>query len=186
MSGVRRPALWGAAGAAMWLAAGLAAGCAHRPAPAALVPVANPAAPVVTPRGASGTYDLLTTLAVSRRAPPPPPRRGQRPPSATLRLDYQSLAAPDATATSTTQLAAAVSIPGYTRAPSGRLAQAAAWWPLPGDSVVVHFQASRGDGVMELRGTLVADTLAGEIWFTSTASGSTYQMGTFKAVKRKR
>ncbi len=186
MSGVRR-------GAALWLAAGLAAACAHHPPPVPedVVPAANPAAPVVAPRRASGSYDLTTTLAVTKGAPPTRgavPRRGRQPapPAASLRLDYQALAAPDATAASSTQLAAAISLPGYTRAPSGRAAQAAAWWPLPGDSVVVHFQTPRGTGVMELRGTLVADTLAGEIWYTSTASGSVYQMGTFRAVKRRK
>jgi hypothetical protein len=172
--------------AALVLAAGLAAACAHRPevAPETIAPAANPAAPVVAPRRADGMYDLTTTLAVSR----PAPRRGRRvvPPAATLRLGSQQLAAPDATAASSTQLAAGVAIPGYTQAPSGRAEQAAAWWPLPDDSVVVHFQTPRGNGLMELRGRLVADTLAGTIWYTSTTSGSTYEMAKFRAVKRKR
>lgn len=151
------------------------------------MPAANPAAPVVAPQRASGLYVLTTTLATSR--PAPAPRRGRRPPpppAATLRLDLQQLAAPDATAASSTQLAAGISIPGYTRAPAGRAVQAAAWWPLPGDSVVVHFQTPRGDGFMELRGALAADTIAGAVWYTSTASGSTYEMAKFRAVKRKR
>ncbi len=174
-----------------WLAAGLlaacAAGCAHpAPPPAPVVPAANPAAPVVSSGRAGGTYDLTTTLGSSR--PAPPPRRGRRPapPASTLRLESQSVAAPDATAESSTQLAAAVAIPGYTLAPSGRAAQAAVWWPLPGDSVVVHFQTPRGDGLMELRGRLVADTLAGAVWYTSTSSGTTYEMAKFRAVKRKK
>ncbi|OYV66696.1 MAG: hypothetical protein B7Z72_10885, partial [Gemmatimonadetes bacterium 21-71-4] len=140
---------------ALFVIAGAApfAGCAHPPGPAPenVAPAANPAAPVVGPRRATGWYDLTTTLPVTRRASPPTGR--SRHAAATLRLEYQLLAAPDATAASSTQLAAAVSIPGYTRAPRGRAAQAAAWWPLPGDSVVVHFRTPRADGVMELRGT---------------------------------
>ncbi len=182
MSPPRRPA---AEWAALALVAGLAAGCAHRPevVPETVTPAANPAAPVVAPRHADGLYDLTTTLAVSR----PAPRRGRRvvPPAATLRLASQPLAAPDATAASGTQLVAGIAIPGYTRAPSGRSEQAAAWWPVPDDSVVVHFQTPRGDGSMELRGRLVADTLAGTIWYTSTASGSTYEMAKFRAVKHR-
>jgi len=165
----------------------LFAACAHppAPAPAPVVPAANPAAPMVSPERAAGIYDLTTTLTVSR--PAPRPRRGRRPtPGPMLSLDTQPLAALDATATSSTQLVAGVAIPGYTQPPRGRTLQAAEWWPVPGDSVVVHFQTPRGDGLMELRGALVADTLAGGVWFTSAASGSTYEMATFKAVKRKR
>jgi hypothetical protein len=179
-------------GAAWLLGLGLAS-CARTPAPspepAPVVPAANPAAPVVAPRRVSGLYDLITTLHVTRRPATRSSRRSRRttrPPPATLRLSYQALAAPDATASSLTQLAAIVSIPGYTRSPAGRTGQTAAWWPLPGDSVVVHFQTPRGDGTMELRGTFQRDTLAGDVWFTSVASGTTYQMGTFVGVKRRR
>jgi hypothetical protein len=167
------------------------AGCAHRPTlppvvPDTVPPAANPAAPVVAPRRASGLYTLTTTLKSSQ--PAPQLRRGRRPvpPESLLRLESQPLAAPDPTAASGTQLSALVAIPGYTRAPKGRTAQAAAWWPLPGDSVVVHFETPRGDGFMELRGTLAADTIAGAIWYSSTASGSTYEMAKFRAVKRRR
>jgi len=176
--------------AAGWLAAVLLAGCAHpqpEPVPAPPPPV-NPAAPMVAPHRASGAYLLTTDLRTSRQQAPGPPRRqarGRPAPVPLLRLDSQPLAAPDATATSGTQLAATVNIPGYTRAPAGRVGQAAVWWPLPGDSVIVHFQTPRGDGLMDLRGTLVADTLAGEIWFTSTSDGAVFQMGTFRAVKQK-
>lgn len=176
---------------AAWLLGLAVVSCARPPAPppAPVVPAANPAAPVVAPRRVSGLYDLTTTLHVTHRPTTRSRRRSRRaprPPAATLRLNYQALAAPDATASSLTQLAAIVAIPGYTRSPAGRTGQTAAWWPLPGDSVVVHFQTPRGDGTMELRGTFQRDTLAGDVWFTSVASGTTYQMGTFVGVKRRR
>jgi len=164
----------------------LLAGCAHRPPepPAAVVPAVNPTAPMVAPRRAAGSYVLTTDL--KRSQPAPNPRRRRPPPPVLgLRLDFQPLAAPDATAASNTQLAALVNIPGYTQAPPGRVGQAAVWWPLPGDSVIVHFATPRGDGLMDLRGTMTADTLAGEIWFTNH-DGAAFQMGTFRAVKMKR
>ncbi len=172
-----------------WLMAGLLAGCAHRPPPPVAAPAANPAAPVVGPRQVTGTYLLTTDLKLSRPAAAQPSRRQRRPPPApvaSLRLDFQPLAAPDPTAGSSTQLAATVNIPGYTSAPRGRAGQAAAWWPLPGDSVIVHFGTPRGDGQMDLRGILQADTLSGEIWYTSSSSGTVFQMGTFRGVKQKR
>ena len=175
-----------------WLVAGLVAGCAHAPPPEpapAPLPSVNPSAPMVVPHRASGNYVLTTDLKSSRPEPPPGPRRPPRArpaPAPLLHLDAQALAAPDATAASRIQLSATVNIPGYTRAPAGRLGQAAAWWPLPGDSVIVHFQTPRGDGLMDLRGAMQGDTLAGEIWFTSTGDGTVFQMGTFRAVKQKR
>ncbi len=166
-------------------------GCAHRPPEPAVaaVPAVNPSAPVVEPHRATGSYVLTTDLKLSRPAAPAPPRRQRRPPPAqvpALRLDFQPLAAPDATAASSTQLSATVIIPGYTRSPPGRTGQAAAWWPLPGDSVIVHLPTPGGDGLMDLRGALKGDTLSGEIWYTSSGSGTVFQMGTFRAVKQKR
>ncbi len=166
----------------------LAAACAH-PAPVPIAPVAAPAAPTVAPHVATGSYDLTTTLRQSR--PAAPPRRGRRPARpapevpATLQLSYQPLAALDPSASSGTQLAAVINLPGYTQAPRGRSGQAAIWWPLPGDSVVVHFAPPRAKGIMALRGALKGDTLSGDIWFTSTQSGSSYQVGTFTAVKKR-
>jgi len=173
------------------MATGLAVACSHRP-EVAPVPAAVPAAPTVAPHSAVGTYDLSTTLARSRAAAQPPPSQRARPaarpePGASLQLVYQALAAPDATASSSTQLAALVNIPGYTRAPRGRPGQAASWWPLPGDSVVVHFQPPQQHaGTIDLRGMLRGDTLWGEIWYTSLQTGSVFQMGTFVGVKRRR
>ena len=169
----------------------LGTGCAHAPPPeppvaAAPAPAVNPSARVVSSRRAAGSYALTTDLKTS----PAPPRTGggRRPPPApvaNLRLDARTVATPDATASSSTQLAATVNIPGYTRAPSGRAGQAASWWTLPGDSLVVHFQTPRGDGQMDLRGALQGDTLAGEIWYTSRSSGDVFQLGRFRAVKQK-
>jgi len=174
-----------------WLAAALLAGCAHpqpEPAVPASPPAVNPSAPVIAPRRAAGNYLLTTDLKTSPQPSPVPPRRPPRArpaPLALLRLDSQPLAAPDATAVSSTQLAATVNIPGYTRAPAGRAGQAAVWWPLPGDSLVVHFQTPRGDGLMDLRGEMKGDTLAGEIWYTSTRDSAVFQMGSFRAVKQR-
>jgi hypothetical protein len=168
--------------------AGLLAGCAHRPPePPAVppVPAVNPSAPVVAPRRATGSYVLTTDLKRSQPAAPPRRRRAPPVPVLGLRLDFQNVAAPDATATSNTQLAALVNIPGYTLAPPGRIGQAAVWWPLPGDSVIVHFASPRGDGLMDLRGVMTADTLVGDIWFTNS-SGAAFQLGTFRAVKMRR
>lgn len=175
----------------LWLVAVSLSGCAHRPPEptVAALPAVNPSAPLVEPHRATGSYVLTTDLKLSRPASPAPPRRQRRPPPAqvpALRLDFQPLAAPDATAASSTQLSATVNIPGYTRSPPGRTGQAAAWWPLPGDSVIVHFATPRGDGLMDLRGMLKGDTLAGEIWYTSSGSGTVFRMGTFLGVKTKR
>jgi len=159
--------------------------CSHAPPPPPPVP---PAAPVVAPHEATGTYDLTTTLP-NRQPPQPRPRgRGRQAPvpAATLELAYRPLAAPDATAASSTQLSATLNLPGYTRAPRGRTGQAAVWWPLPGDSVIVHFQPPQGKGTMDMRGALRGDTLSGDVWYTSQETGNAFQMGTFKAIKRKR
>ena len=176
------------AGSLAWLTVLLLAGCAHRPPePTSTAPSVNPAAPVVEPHHASGSYIITTDLKATQPTTPPARSRGRarRPPPATLRLAFQPTAAPDATATSSTQLSATINLPGYTRAPPGRAGQTAVWWPLPGDSVIVHFATPRGDGQMDLRGALQGDTLSGEIWYTSSTTGNVFQMGTFKAVRQK-
>ena len=178
---MRKPKLARAAGPA--LAVLFLAACSHTPPP----PPVMPAAPVVAPHVATGTYDLTTTLPTHQ--PPPPSRSRGRTASAAapmLELAYRAVAAPDATAVSTTQLAATINLPGFTRAPRGRTGQAAVWWPLPGDSVVVHFQPPQGSGLVDLRGTFRGDTLSGDVWYTSVGTGNTFQMGTFRAIKRKR
>jgi hypothetical protein len=175
--------------AVLWLVAACLSGCAHHAPSVATLPAVNPSAPVVNPHLATGSYALTTDLRASQPASGPPPRRQRRVPPAqvpALRLDFQPLAAPDATAASGTQLSATVNIPGYTRSPPGRTGQTASWWPLPGDSVIVHFATPRGDGLMDLRGMMKGDTLAGEIWYRSSSSGTAFQMGKFRAVKQKR
>lgn len=175
-----------------WAAlAALAAACSHAPPPPPPEPVAAPAGPVVAPHAASGVFDLTTTLP-NRQQPQPQtsrPRGRARPnplATPTLELAYRSVAAPDATAASSAQFAATINLPGYTRAPRGRAGQAAVWWPLPGDSVIVHFQPPQGSGLIDLRGALQGDTLSGDVWFTSLGTGASFQMGTFRAVKRKK
>jgi hypothetical protein len=76
-------------------------------------------------------------------------------------------------------------MPGYSaRAPRGQTGQAATWWPIPGDSVVVQFsQGTRGQ--MQLRGRLHGGAIQGEIWYLSLESGATFQMGTWSAAKQR-
>jgi hypothetical protein len=162
--------------------------CSHSAPPREAPPPVPPAAPVVAPHAATGTYDLTTTM---QRTQPPParPSRSRRPPAEptpTLDLIFRPLAALDATAPSNTQLSATINLPGYTRAPRGRTGQSAAWWPLPGDSVVIHFPTAQRGGAMDLRGALKADTLSGEIWYTSLETGNAFQMGSFRAIKRRK
>ena len=151
---------------------------APQPAPA---PEAAPApGPSLAPRAAAGTYRLRTEI--ERRGNPQRAgaRRG-RPPETTLRLDATPSAAPVEGAPGTPYLAS-IMLPGYTQAPRGRTGQAAAWWPVPGDTVVVQWTTPRGQ-ILQLRGQLRGATLAGEVWFVSPASGATFQMGTFSATK---
>ena len=168
------------------LAVLVAAACSHAPPPPPPVP---PAEPVVAPHAASGTYDLTTTLPSRQQAQTSRPRgRGRTAPvvTPTIELVYRPVAAPDATAASGTQLSATLNLPGYTRAPRGRTGQAAVWWPLPGDSVIVHFQPPQATGLVDLRGALRGDTLSGDVWYTSLGTGASFQMGKFTAVKRKK
>jgi len=182
---VRRSKLGRAGCAALTVV--LVAACAHAPPPPP--PAAPPAEPVVAPHAATGTYDLATTIPSRQPAQASRPRGRSRPPAAatpTLELAYRPVAAPDATAASSTQLAATINLPGYTRAPRGRTGQAAVWWPLPGDSVIVHFQPPQGTGLVDLRGALRGDTLSGDVWYSSLGTGASFQMGTFTAVKRRK
>ncbi len=174
---------------AAWAGVALAAfsaACSRTPAP----PPVPPARPTVAPHAATGVYDLTTTLQRSQPRTPARPQRGrgrQPPPepASTLELAFRPLAALDATAPSSTQLSATINLPGYTRAPRGRSGQSAAWWPLPGDSVIVHFQPAQAKGAIDLRGHLEGDKLAGEIWYTSFDTGNQLQMGKFTATKRR-
>jgi len=168
-----------------------------RPAPApAPAPDAAPvvAPPPMAPARAVGTYALQATIQ-GRTIPAPapaqaPPRRGRaqsaaQSPAASLRLTAGRPAALEPAAPSIRQLAATVALPGYTLSPRGRLAQAASWWPVAGDSLVVFFTQPQRAAAISLRGVLRGDTLSGDVWYTSTSSGSEFQLGTFMAVRRR-
>ena len=166
--------------------------CSHPPAVPEPVPepAAAPAAPLVPVR-AAGLYDLQVQIQgrTQPAAPATPPRRPVRgrttaPPGPTLQLLATAAAALEATAPSTTQFAAAVALPGYTMPPRGRTTQAASWWPTGGDSVMVYWVTPRR-AAMALRGALRADTLSGDVWYTSLESGTEFQLGRFTAVRRR-
>jgi hypothetical protein len=169
-----------------------ASACSHpQPAPGP-VPEPVPAAVAVTPGAplaparAAGLYDLRVQIQ-GRTQPAPPPRRAARvraaAAGATLQLLATTAAALEPTAPSTTQFTAAVALPGYTMPPRGRTTQAASWWPAGGDSLVVYWVTPRGVA-LSLRGALRADTLAGDVWYTSE-SGTEFQLGRFTAVRRR-
>jgi hypothetical protein len=176
----------------------VAACSSARPAPPP-TPAPEPAAAVVlppmAPARAAGTYVLQATIqgrTIPAPAPTPaPPRRGRaaavpaQAPAASLQLTVRLPAALDPTAPSITQLAATVALPGYTVSPRGRLAQAASWWPVGGDSLVVFFTQPQRAAAISLRGVLRGDSLSGDVWYTSTSSGAEFQLGTFTAVRRR-
>lgn len=169
--------------------AGLSGGCASKVSqPAAPPPepvTATPAPGSFAPGAAAGTYQLRT--AIQGRTDRSGQRQGQRRRAATeqattLRLDGTPLAAPDPDAASPTQFTATIAIPGYTQAPRGRSGQAASWWPIPGDSLVIQFR-SRNEASIQLRGELRGREIRGEVWFVSIRSGATFQLGTFSATR---
>ena len=165
------------------------AACSH-PAPPA-PPAPEPAAPMApapsamfTPSAATGNYLLRTVIQGPGGGQRPAPRRGAAArEGADLRLETTRLAAPLAGVEATTQFTATITIAGYTRAPRGRTGQVAAWWPIPGDSLVIQFPAARGNASIQLRGARQGRALSGDIWYVSTATGTTFQLGTFTARK---
>jgi len=161
----------------------LAAGCSSAPSPeTAPVPdpvrAAAPPAPILAPSAVAGNWRLRTEIQRQgsqqhgAHSPAQTPLVLSSTPSAAPQMG-----APDAAFNATVQ------VPGYTHAPRGRRGQAAAWWPIPGDSVVVQF-AAQHDDLMQLRGKLEGSTLSGEIWYLSMASGAIFQMGTFGATRQ--
>jgi hypothetical protein len=166
------------------LTAVMVAGCSSSsppeaaPAPAPPPETAAPpvAAAVMAPTTAAGTYTLRTQI--QRQGSQ---QRGGSPASTRLVLTSTAAAAPQMGAPATT-FNATVQVPGYTRAPRGRSGQAAGWWPIPGDSLIVQFAVQQGD-LMQLRGKLEGTALRGEIWYLSMESGATFQMGTFSAAR---
>ena len=136
------------------------------------------AASRVTPRTVTGTYqgDVVISNPAGRE-------RGRRGRNARtqIRLETTPSAVPEAGGTST-QYNANVTLPGYTRAPRGRTGQAASWWPTTLDSIVVQFTGQQRNSI-QMRGALTGNRLSGEIWYISTETGSSFQLGTFNAAK---
>jgi hypothetical protein len=159
------------------------AGCRASPSPV-LTPedsvIVARTTPAFSPGAVAGQYTLRANLerqsATAQRQ-----RRGRgQPPTTVLRLESTPTAAPDAATGSATQFNASIALPGYTRAPRGRSGQAAIWWPLGGDSLVVQFLSPQG-ATIQLRAAVQGTNLSGEIWYQSRQSGSSLQLGTFTA-----
>jgi hypothetical protein len=140
-----------------------------------------PATGMVVPSAVAGTWRLRTEIQ-SGNTPPPRTRATTAP---VIVLTVQPATTPAMGAPGGAQFNATIAMPGYSaRAPRGRAGQAATWWPIPGDSVVVQF--SRGNrGQIQLRGVLHGGAMQGEIWYSSLESGSTLQLGTFAANKQR-
>jgi hypothetical protein len=141
--------------------------------------------PAFSPGAVAGQYTLRANLerqsATAQRQ-----RRGRgQPPTTVLRLESTPTAAPYAAAGSATQFNASIALPGYTRAPRGRSGQAAIWWPIGGDSLVVQFLSPQG-ATIQLRAAVQGTSLSGEIWYQSRQSGSSLQLGTFTAARTRR
>jgi len=183
MSGARcevRRAGW------MIVAAALAVAACHKSPPAPPAPVAEevappPPGPVIAPSAAAGTYQLRSE--VQGRGQPRNPRSSRA--ASSLRLDTQPTAAPTMGAAAGAQFNATVALPGFTHPPRGRTAQAAAWWPVPGDSVVVQFDGGRDGVLIQLRGAVADGEIRGEIWYVSLNSSATFQLGTFTATRQR-
>lgn len=167
------------AGAALMMA-----GCSRSLQPPVPQPEPPPAAPptsrALAPAAVAGTWRMSYQLEQA-----PGQRRGQRTQraqnmSSELRLDNQPVAVLEPEVASTVQFGAAIRLPGYTRPPRGRNTQSAVWYPAPGDSIVVQFTSAQGAQI-QLRGTLQAGLLRGDIWYISSASGASFQLGTFTA-----
>jgi hypothetical protein len=166
------------------LAASLAMACSSRPDPVVSEPFPVPTdttpptiASRISPRAVVGTYqgDVVLSNAATRQ-------RGRgRSTRTQIRLESGASAVP-AEGSTGTQYNATVILPGYTRAPRGRTAQSAAWWPGPMDSVVVQFTGQQGSQI-QMRGSVAGNRITGEIWYTSLETGSSFQLGTFTTTK---
>lgn len=156
------------------------------PAPPTPEPAVAPApSTTFAPGAVAGSYLLRTNIEGRQGAGP---RQGQRRRAAAgegtaLRLEATPLAAPIPGVPSSSQFAATIAIAGYTRAPRGRAGQAAAWWPIRGDSLVIQFPSARANASIQLRGARQGQTLSGDIWYIAAATGTSFQLGTFTATK---
>ena len=156
------------------------AACSHSAPETAATPVDEPApTPVgmaVSPTAMAGSYRISAQIQSSRGGTARSTQTGS------MQLAQTATAAPLSSSNSGTQLNATISLQGYTRAPRGRSGQAGAWWPIGGDSVVVGF-AAQGAAEIQLRGAIHGRTIQGDVWYFSSGSGATFQMGTFTATK---
>lgn len=136
------------------------------------------AASRVTPRAVGGTYqgDVVISNPAGRER-----GRSGRNARTQIRLETTPSAVPEAGG-SATQYNATITLPGYTRSPRGRTGQAGSWWPTTLDSIVVQFTGQQRNSI-QMRGALTGSRLSGEIWFISTETGSSFQLGTFNAAK---
>jgi hypothetical protein len=130
---------------------------------------------MVAPRAAVGAWQINAHIASARRSA----RATQ---AGIVQLSTQPTAAPMMGAPPLSQFNATIALAGYTRPPRGRRVQAAAWWPVPGDSIVVQFAFQNTDQI-QLRGALQGTQIQGEVWYLSLTTGATFQMGTFTATK---
>ncbi len=166
-------------------AVAVATACSSSPRPeAAPAPAVQPSAPPTTlmmvPAAAIGTWRLQVDIQSGNR----PPQRTRRDPQASMTLTSLHADAMFAGGPSS-QYGATITVPGYSRpARRGRAGQAASWWPIAGDSIVVQFtqgQQSRGD--IQLRGALHGTSLRGEVWYSAGETGSVFQLGVFSGTK---
>jgi hypothetical protein len=146
------------------------------PAPAA------PAATVIAPTTLTGTWSLNVAIQSGNR----PPQRTRRDPQASMTLTTRR-AATAMQGGPAQQYEATITLPGYSRpARRGRAGQAAAWWLIPGDSMVVQFtQGQQSRGEVQLRAALQGTAMRGEVWYVALASGSNFQLGTFSGTKNR-
>jgi len=163
------------------------AACSRTPPPAPPPPVPEEApapapGPLLVPSSAAGVYQLRSELQGRGQ---PRNARGARATSS-LMLDTQPTAVPTVGATSGAQFNATVALPGLTHPPRGRTAQAAAWWPIPGDSVIVQFDTARDGVLIQLRGLVSGSTIQGEVWYISLNTSASFQIGTFTATRQQR
>ncbi len=175
----------GLLGVTLALGCGGGGGGGSPPPPQPPPPVAAPpSTTLLTPTRVAGSYRLRADI--QRQGQRQGQRRAQgRAGETPLRLENAPVAAPDPAIPSAVQFGASVSLAGYTRAPRGRNAQAAAWYPVAGDSLVIQFSTQAQPGAqIQLRGVHVGQGLRGEIWLVS-ASGNTFQLGTFVATRQR-
>lgn len=192
-----RRRIGGEVGRRSWAVGGLlvaaALSCSHAqpapepiPEPAPAAPVAAVPATSLAPARAAGLYDLQVQIQgrAPQATPPRRPARGRAAAGPTLQLLATTAAALEPTAPSMTQFTAAIALPGYSMPARGRTTQAASWWPTGGDSVVIYWVTPRRAGI-SLRGAMRADTLSGDVWYTSLENGTEFQLGRFTAVRRR-